>query len=154
MSNILIEFAASILIWIMFAGLFLLWVIDGKIKKETALHALLAVFLSWTFANIFKEIVPTPRPFHINDLPTYVIIPPNNSAFPSSHTAFAFSMAVTIWLHNKKWGLVYLILALCVGLARILANVHFPLDILGGALLGTITSLLIEKFHLFKVVKA
>lgn len=151
--NSLITFVASILIWIMYFGIFVLWIIDGRIKKETALHALFASFFAWFLASLIKDLVPTLRPFQINNNPTLVIIPPLDSAFPSAHSAAAFAMAVTVWLHNKRWGSVFLFTALAIGIARIIGNVHFPLDILGGALLGTILGLAVEKIHLFDLVK-
>ena len=45
-TSIAITFAASFLIWLMFAGLLVLWIIDGKIKKEEALHALFASLIA------------------------------------------------------------------------------------------------------------
>ncbi|MBX4205682.1 phosphatase PAP2 family protein [Candidatus Microgenomates bacterium] len=148
----LVEFVASFLIWIMVGGLIVLWRIDGRIKKETALHAFFALTLAWIFANIIKDILPTPRPFMLNNLPIMVLFKPNDGAFPSGHAAMAFALAVTVWLHNRKWGIFYLICALLVGIARVIANVHYPLDIIGGALVGTIMALAVERIHLFSLI--
>lgn len=131
----------------MFAGIFILWAFDGKIKKEQALHALFAGVLAWVLVAFIKSLFPTLRPFMLNGRSTAVIIPPSDGSFPSGHTATAFALAVTIWRHDKKIGIFYLISALAVGVARVLANVHYPVDILGGAILGIVTSFGVEKFH-------
>ncbi len=149
MQDLVIEFIASFLIFGMYAGIILLWFIDGKIKKEQALHALLASAVSWVAASMLKDLFNTPRPFLLNNLPTDVFMVPVDGAFPSAHAATSFAMATTIWLHDKKWGLAFLLMALAIGIARVVGNVHYPIDILGGAILGSAVALIIERLHLF-----
>ena len=146
--NILITFLASFLIWIMFAGLFVLWVIDGKVKKEQALHGVLAFVLAWIVADIIKHFFPTLRPFLTNGETALTLFPQHNGAFPSGHTAAAFALAITLWLHDRKVGWIYIILAITIGIARVFANVHYPVDILGGGIVGIVIAIAIEKIHL------
>ena len=148
MEHFLIEFFASFFLWFLFAGIFVLWAFDGKIKREQVLHALLAGALAWIIAHLIKALFPTLRPFQVNGAPTTVLIPLANGGFPSGHTAAAFGLALTIWQHDKKMGIAYLLSATLIGIARVLANVHYPVDILGGATLGIITSLSVQKIHL------
>lgn len=152
MDAILIEFFATFLIWILYAGLVVLWFIDGKIKKEQVLHALVAGGVAWLIAFAIKRIFPTLRPYMINGRETDVVIPPSDGAFPSAHTALAFSLASTIFMHDKKVGFWYLSAALLIGTARVLANVHYPIDILGGAVIGTLIAIIVEKTHMFKLL--
>lgn len=147
MINVIITFLASFLLWLMFFGLFILWLVDGKIKKEQVIHALFAAVSAWIIVHLIKAIFPTLRPFQVNNFPTAVLIPLANSGFPSGHTAAAFALALTIWLHNKKAGSIFLISAGLIGIARIWANVHYPIDIIGGAVIGILAALAIEKFH-------
>lgn len=141
---------ASFLIWILFAGLFVLGFIDGKIKKEQVLHGLLAFVLAWVLAEILKDIFPTTRPFILNNETPQVLFPGNDGAFPSGHTASSFALALTIFRHDRKIGALYLALALLIGAARVLANVHYPVDILGGIILGALVSGLVAKVHLLR----
>lgn len=136
----------------MFLGLLILWVIDDKIKREQVLHALFAVVVAWGIAQVIKAVFPTLRPFELNGLTPLTLVPSSNGAFPSGHTAAAFALATTIWLHDKKMGSVFVVAALTVGVARVWGNVHYPIDILGGAVLGAITAFLIEKVHLRKFI--
>lgn len=152
MTNYLITFLASFLIWFMFAGLLVLWVIDGKIKKEQILHAVLAALLAWVVAHLIKALFPTARPFEVNGLTPMAIIPPSDGAFPSGHTSAAFALATSLFLHDKKIGATYLISALLIGVARVIGNVHYPVDILGGALVGGVVAFLIDKVHLKKLI--
>lgn len=150
MDGIVIEFFATFLIWILYAGLIVLWFVNGKIKKEQVAYALAAGLTAWIVAQVIKLVFPTLRPFAVDGGEIGVLITPIGSAFPSAHTAMAFSLAVTIFLHDGKVGWFYLIGALIVGVARVVANVHYPVDILGGALIGTFVAIVVEKTHMFR----
>ncbi len=147
MERLAIEFFASFLIWFLYAGLGILWLIDGKIKKEQVLHALFASLTAWIIALLIKYLFPTVRPFVVNGAEVQVLFTPKDGAFPSVHTALAFALATTIFIHDKKVGSVFLILAIFIGIARVLANVHYPVDIVGGAFLGILTAAVMEKVH-------
>ena len=153
-SSLLITFLASFLIWFMLGGLVILWVIDGRVKREQALHGFLAVILSYLICSMVKSLFPSFRPFEqYGILPLTITIPSINSSFPSAHSAIAFAMATSIWIHNKKLGIRFLILAFFVALGRILSGVHFAHDVVVGALIGVFVSHLIKRLHVFKLVE-
>lgn len=152
-SNLFATFLASILIWLLFGGLILLWIIDGKVKKEEALHALLATLIAWTFTEMIKQFFPTLRPFQMNGHPPLTITVPGDSAFPSGHSAAAFALAVSVWLHDRKIGSAFILGAALVGIGRVMGNVHSYLDIFGGIFIGTITALVLERLHVNRLLK-
>lgn len=153
MEDLTVMFFASFFIYFLFIGLGFLWIIDGKIKKEQVVHALFAVFIAYLIAELIKHFFPTLRPFMINGKEIDVFIRPINGAFPSGHTAEAFALAVTIFLHDRRVGWWFLASALLIGIARVLANVHYPIDIVGGAFLGTLVAVVVEKLHFLDLVK-
>ena len=146
-----ITFIASFLIWAMFGGLAILWLIDGRVKKELVLHSFITIFLAWLISEVAKDLLPVIRPFQTNGFLPLTITIPSGASFPSFHSAAAFGLAVCVWLHDKKLGFFYLFAAFLVGIGRIMGNVHYPLDILGGAILGTFTALVTERLHLRKL---
>jgi undecaprenyl-diphosphatase len=148
----LITFLADYLIWLLLAGLIYLWVIDGQVKKEVALHALLAYFASYSVAFFLKIIFHTTRPFLISQIPPLTITVPQDYAFPSGHAAMAFGLAVTVWRHNRRMGTVFVAIALLISFARVWAHVHWPIDIAGGAVVGTLVAVAIEKIHVFQLL--
>ena len=152
MGDLIIEFFATFFIWFLYAGLIILWFIDGRIKKEQVVHALLAGFIAWIITILIKHFFPTIRPFIKNGGGVDVLFRPTDSAFPSAHTALAFGLAVTIFMHDRRVGWFYLIGALVIGVARVLANVHYPVDILGGAMIGTLVAVVVEKEHVFELI--
>lgn len=146
-----VQFLASFMIYFLFLGLIILWFIDGKIKKEQVVHSLFSVCLSFVIAVTIKEFFPSSRPYFINNLPTNVFIPPVDAAFPSTHTAIAFALSTTIFLHDRSVGLFFILSALLIGVARVVANVHYPADIFGGAFLGTFVAVLVDKTHFLDI---
>ncbi|HJX45627.1 MAG TPA: phosphatase PAP2 family protein [Patescibacteria group bacterium] len=154
MLNSIILFFASIWIWVMYVFLIAIWFRGGRIKREQIFHAFIISFVSWGIAEMVKDILPTSlRPFQVNGFPPLTLTVPFDSAFPSGHSAMAFSLAVAIFLFDKKIGILYLLGALFVSLGRIFGNVHYPIDILGGAVLGTFIALISENIHFEKLLR-
>lgn len=146
LADLLITFLASILIWCLYLAL-VIFFLKGKVKKEVVVHAFLASFIAWGLAELIKRVLPSMRPFSFNHGPVFTLTVPGDSAFPSGHAAAAFGFALGTWFHNKKLGLVLLLGAMLVGIGRVLANVHTPLDITGGSLIGISVAYLLKKFH-------
>ncbi|MFQ9847078.1 MAG: phosphatase PAP2 family protein, partial [[Clostridium] leptum] len=61
---------------------------------------------------------------------------PSGSSFPSGHTASSFTAAWILWKADRKFGAAGLALAVCIGFSRLYLFVHYPTDVLGGAVLG------------------
>src|SRR3989344_6430927 len=129
-TSIVITFLASFLIWIMFAGLVFMWFIDGRVKREQALHAILAILLAWAISLMIKNLLPMSRPFTFDGtMPLTITLPSENSSFPSAHSSVAFALATSLWIHNKRLGSRFLLMAILVGFGRIISNVHFTFDV-------------------------
>lgn len=108
-------------------------------KNTRALVA--AVVGAEALTLIIRFFYESPRPLWEFDIP-YLFEKTSNS-FPSGHTMFAFSLATAIYFFgNKKIAYMLYASGLFIGTARIIAGVHYPLDILGGIVLGAATGYL------------
>ena len=147
-----ITFLASFLIWVMFAALLALWIVDGRIQKKQVVHAILATLVAFFVSQLIKELFPTIRPFILYGLSPQTITARGDAAFPSGHTAVAFGLATSIWPHHKKAGTIFAISAALVGIGRVLGNVHYLWDILGGAFVGVVVALIIDRLEVFEAI--
>ncbi len=86
-----------------------------------------------------------PRPFDTHQV-NLLFYRPWDSSFPSNPATTGFSIAVSVALHSPIWGIPFLILATLFGFSRIFCGVHYPSDVLAGALLGTVTAWLYWKY--------
>ena len=96
-------------------------------------------------AKILKTLIHTPRPFDVFSQ-VHPLFVETGYAFPSGHTIAASAIAFALFFTNKKAGYVFMFFALIIGLARITAGVHFPIDILGGFVIGALVSSLVAYF--------
>jgi len=105
-----------------------------------------AIVARLLFVGLIRYLFYSPRPFLILENMNQLMNHATESSFPSGHTTFYFAMATGVYFYNKKAGHIYLILAGLLGLARIFVGVHWPLDILVGAVLGIFTTYIMERF--------
>lgn len=153
MSDLTVTFLASFLVWFLLMGLFVLWVVDGRIKREQVLHAIFAVFLTWIVSEMIKSLLSTTRPFVVEQVSPTTLTIPKGGAFPSIHAGVAFAIATSIILHSRKIGFFFVLGAILVAVGRVLAEVHYPVDVLFGAILGVFTAALISRIHLFDLLR-
>ena len=66
-------------------------------------------------------------------------------SFPSGHAAFFAALAMVVFLYNRKAGWIYFSAALFIGFARIYTGVHWPLDVLGGLILGAVIGFAVDR---------
>ena len=118
-------------------------------KKEYLKNVLLvswgsALMARFLFVAILRYLLYSPRPFLVLENVNRLMNHELESSFPSGHATFYFSLAMGVYLYNKKAGWIYFSLAGLVGVARIFVSVHWPLDILAGAMLGIATAVLFK----------
>jgi undecaprenyl-diphosphatase len=115
-------------------GLSLLW------RRATPfVLVLLADAAADGLATLLKIAVGTRRPSGGGPL----IAIPHSDSFPSGHTATSFACATVLSALVPRAAPAFYVLALAIGYSRIYVGVHWPLDVVGGAVLGIATALLL-----------
>lgn len=124
----------SLVIWAIF--------ISKRKMYNFSLFFLSGVF-SWLMAFILKIIFKIPRPFiSSNIIPLYQ---ETGFSFPSEHMAVFTAISISMFLVNRKFGFLFLLIALMIGFSRIIIGVHYPVDIIGGFLVGLIISIIFRE---------
>jgi membrane-associated phospholipid phosphatase len=100
---------------------------------------LLAVAAADGIANLIKVAVGENRPSE----PHPLVAIPHSHSFPSGHTATAFAAATVLSSLVPRAAVAFFVLAAAIGYSRLYVGVHWPLDVLGGAVIGAATALLL-----------
>ena len=134
-------------------GCFLIYLFLGEDKQEKLKNQLM-VFGALAAALVARFVVATflhysfmrLRPFVADIVNQLIIYDGAKSSFPSGHASFFFALAAVVYLYNKKLGVWFLIAAALISLARVYVGVHYPSDILAGAMIGILVGWL--GYHL------
>lgn len=126
------------------AGLFLA---RGKWESRNARHGViaagLAAALGLAVAHGIATVWDRPRPFEAHSGVHLFVAASGDPSFPSDHATAAFAIAVSLFLRSRRVGLLALAMAVVLGLARVAVGVHYPADVLGGAMIGTAAALVL-----------
>ncbi len=128
-------------------------VLKFRQKWSEIFIAFLSGGLAWLFGEIIKNIIAEPRPF-ISLTEVVNLFPETGFAFPSQHAAFFTALAFSIYLQHKKAGYFFLFFAFFISIARVAGGVHYPIDILGGIVLGILVSYIIHHLRFAKDIKS
>lgn len=141
MNNIII-FSAKYVVFIIPLVAFIYWLTLGKKQKiQLALYGIITLGITFILTRVGSAVYFDPRPFADGSV-TALLPHAADNGFPSDHTALAASVAVAVFLANKKIGISLAVLAIIVGVARVAAHVHSPIDILGSMLFACIGGLI------------
>lgn len=85
------------------------------------------------------------RPFLVyhNVIP---LVQENDFSFPSEHATIYGALAVIAFAFNSRWGILVGICALLVGISRIIAGVHYPIDVIAGFCIGIFVASALNYF--------
>jgi undecaprenyl-diphosphatase len=115
-------------------------------RRETLVVMILAIALSLVINRTISTLLPfRDRPIYSigANAPAFEWHPDLEhwSSFPSDHATYFFAIAAGLWLISRGWGLVFGVFAAYVSLGRVYEGLHYPSDILVGALIGIATTL-------------
>lgn len=111
------------------------WFMRTESNRRMIVEALTAACIGLAISGLIGVSFYRDRPFVTYHV--FQLIPhPANASFPSDHAIGAFVIATTIWLFRKKEGRLWLTIASCIAFSRIWTGVHYPSDVIAGALIG------------------
>jgi undecaprenyl-diphosphatase len=129
--------------------LLLMWKGGRKGRIVGFLLILLITISDQLSSTVIKSIVQRSRPCHDVDGIPFVehinlLVPCGSGfSFPSSHAVNNFAAATFFTYYYRKWWCVFFLFAVAVSYSRIVIGVHYPSDVLGGAIIGTIIAFIV-----------
>ena len=121
-------------VWIVLAAVLLL----RKKERWFGVSVAIALILDLICCNlILKPLVDRVRPFAVNTAVELLTAPPLDASFPSGHTAASFAAVFALKASGSRLWKPALVLAVVIAFSRLYLYVHWPSDVLFGAVLGT-----------------
>ena len=145
----LIYFCAVTLPWVTVVGL-VIWILaqkswSGKVK---GILVFFSAGLTWWLASLFKYAYFSPRPFMelFQNKPLFTMDIWWDS-LPSGHAVLFGALAGASFIFkNKKIGFGLSAIAIIIAMARVIAGVHWPSDVVAGLLFGSVVGYLLSYF--------
>lgn len=125
-------------------ALIIMWFRDRSCKNIT-FNAILSSLFALMTNSMIKGFYFKPRPFMTHQV-DILIHSKNDSSFPSKHTLLVFAVATSIILGKRIIGSIMWLLACLTGFSRIWVGHHYPSDIIGSAMIGSLISVVSNKF--------
>jgi undecaprenyl-diphosphatase len=123
------------------------------INQWAVITAVISIAVVSGFVTLGNAFYFRPRPF--STLPAgslhLLFYRPTDSSFPSNLAAVTFAVATSIFIKNKKYGSLLLALSTLSSFGRVYMGVHYPLDIIGGAAIGVLSSFI--SFGIARLLK-
>lgn len=151
-----IIFRAVFMAYWMLAGvvIFVAISLHPKFRSKFTKHlelAGLAIISGITARYVITELIRffynRPRPFEIlgkeSDF-VQLLDHAVGGSFPSGHASFAFAIATAVSFYYPKISILFFLAAVSLGISRVAAGIHWPSDILGGAIVGVGTAWIIR----------
>jgi undecaprenyl-diphosphatase len=114
--------------------------------SEGIVKLALPVGLATIASELISKLFVRSRPFAAYENIVLVFPQAADGGMPSHHMTFTIALGVAVMFFSRKMGFAIIVLAIASGIGRIAAGIHYPSDILAGALLGT------GVVYLYKVI--
>lgn len=128
-------------------------IILKRLKKEKYLKiaklCLFALIIAGLISAGLKILVQEPRPYTILEHARQLIIPTEPNSFPSGHTASSLSIItvlVTSFKQNNILVALLILFGFLIGFSRIYVGVHYPFDVIAGAVVGVLSGVVVLKY--------
>jgi len=141
--DLLIVFCAQYLAYLLVAA-FLILAYRTRNRVLFWVPLISALIARLGITELIRFFYHRPRPFMV--YPVQQLLSDSAWSFPSGHATFFFALSTGVYFYNKKWGIAFFLATILITVARVIAAVHYPSDILGGMLIGIATAYLVKYF--------
>ncbi|MGG1556468.1 undecaprenyl-diphosphatase [Paenibacillus ferrarius] len=145
--NPLMKILASKAEYVFYVGVVVYWFTRQEKHRRMVAQSLFSATIALAISGILGHFFYRDRPF-VTHAVLQLIPHSANASFPSDHATAAFVIATSIWIFSRRSGYIWFLLAASIAFSRIWTGVHYPSDIISGAVIGVLTALLVNQFFL------
>ncbi|MDH6113389.1 membrane-associated phospholipid phosphatase [Kitasatospora sp. MAP12-15] len=115
----------------------------SSVVMAQVLAAPVLVVVAYAVNSVLKSLVDEVRPCRqiVGSVSLETCPQPTDWSFPSNHSVIAFAAAVALWFVSRRIGRIALVAAVLMAVSRVWIGVHYPHDVVVGALVGTLVAL-------------
>lgn len=141
--NPIMAFIAEYTVILLAMSMVVFWFTKDRKNKMMVFCGVLSFIFSELLGSIAAKMHWNTQPFDELDNVNKLITKAVDNSFPSDHTILFFSICMTFWLFRRGWSLIWIVLAIVVGISRIWVGVHYPADVFVGASISIISATLV-----------
>lgn len=147
--DLIMVFASKKMRYIFAFVLFFMWLCDRPCKK-IFYRSVISIMINVCLNFLIKQLKYRPRPFMTRKA-NLLLHSKTDSTYTSKHTLLTFAVSTTLYMYNKFIGIIMFGMAVITGVSRIWTGAHYPSDIVRSAFIGSMVSLVIDRFSQLKI---
>jgi undecaprenyl-diphosphatase len=130
----------------LFLAFVVVLVASGGRRRRAGVAAGLGAGVALAIGQVVARLADRPRPFVADPSGVHLFARhAADASFPSDHATAAFAIGTAVLLRNRRLGVAVLVLAGVLAAGRVALGVHYPSDVLAGAVLGSAVSLVLHR---------
>ena len=120
------------------------YLLPVELRKKAAIFVMITFAITYALGIGARALYDNPRPFVVGGYEPLIAHEADNG-FPSDHMLLLSAVASVMLVYNKRVSVVLWIIALLVGVSRVVAGIHHPVDIIASIVIALVSSLLVYK---------
>jgi undecaprenyl-diphosphatase len=138
--NPVVIFLAEYMLYVLCLTIAVFWFTRNTSHRLMVIHSLIAFAFAEILGKAAGLLYSHHQPFAVLPLVNQLVEHEVDNSFPSDHTILFFSICFSFFLVRKKEWWVWLVLPFCVAISRIWVGVHYPVDVIVGAIFGILSA--------------
>ena len=133
----------TIMIYVLFAVIILMSAfMQYQNNSSTCVRVVLVCSISFVAVTIFRYIIDEKRPYVVYDFTPLIVKEKEGQSMPSRHVFSAFVIAMSALYICIPLGIFMMLLAVIMAFERVICGVHFPKDVIAGAVIGIVSGII------------